>query len=35
MFWTHILSLENIGRARSWTGRADLLREVGQLDLHR
>jgi len=35
MFWTHMLSLKNIERARPWTDRADLLREVDQLDLHR
>lgn len=32
MFWTHMVSLENIGRSRSWTSRSDLLQKVGQLD---
>jgi len=35
MFWTHMLSLKNIERARPRTDRADLLWEVDQLDLHR
>ncbi|ELZ27040.1 hypothetical protein C474_16859 [Halogeometricum pallidum JCM 14848] len=33
MFWTHMRSLENIGRARSWTDRATLLQQVDQLAL--
>lgn len=33
MFWTHMRSLENVGRARSWTDRSDLLQKVDGLDL--
>jgi len=34
MFWTHMLSLQNIGQAQPWTDRNDLLQIVNQLDFY-